>query len=66
MVAGGEAIIPQEKEKEAPTAQTSLGPIFAQKTYKRQRKNVRPIEALVPLETNKVTFEMSSNNRGLY
>ena len=54
MVAGGEAIIPQEKEKEAPTVQTSLGPMFAQKTYKRQRKNVRPIEAFVPLQTNQV------------
>ena len=54
MVAGGEAIIPQEKEKEAPTVQTSLGPIFAQKTYKHQQKNVRPIEAFVPLETNQV------------
>ena len=54
MVAGGEAIIPQEKGKELPTAQTSLGPIFAKKTYKRQRKNVCPIENLVPLEKNQV------------
>ena len=52
MVAGGEAIIPQEKEKEPPKVQTSLGPIFAQKTYKRQSKNARPKEILVPLGTN--------------
>ena len=54
MVAGGEAIIPQEKKREQPTVQTSLGPICALKTYKRQHKNVQPIETVVPLTTNQV------------
>ena len=53
MVAGGEAIIPQSKE-EPPSIQTTLGPLFVQKTYERKRrKSTKPIEIAVPVETKK-------------
>ena len=51
MVAGGEAIIPQAKE-EPPSIQTILGPLFVQKKFEHKRKkNIKPIEIAVPVET---------------
>jgi hypothetical protein len=50
MVAGGEAVIPQDKQEEPPSVHTALGPIYVKKTFERKRKNIRPTEAAVPVE----------------